>query len=332
MVLKYKNLAYFFLSTLLLLSNATGLMAQEELKGPYLGQTPPGMEAELFAPGIISTHAKERDIAMTPDGKEIYFCRQLGNYSNIMVVKQVNGVWTKPEFASFSGKYDDIEPAISPDGKRFYFVSQRPKTAGGEMAKDWDIWFAERKGDSWGEPQNLGAPVNTAANQFFPSVTNDGSLYFNSRTPQGEFIFRSQFKDGKFQEPVKLPKEINAVRFQFNAFVAPDESYIIIPSGARKGAIGPVDYYICFRKEDGSWTQSINMGPQLNTRTQFEYSPFVSRDGKYLFFLSDRLGQEAHEFAKNRSAAKLMEISGKAGNGSFDIYWIDAAIIDQLRP
>lgn len=306
--------------------------AQEKLTGPYLGQTPPGLEAKLFAPGIVSTYANERDIAATPDGKEIYFCRLLGNYSTIVVCKLKDGTWTKPEPASFSGKYDDIEPAISPDGKRFYFVSKRPRQDSQEIPADWDIWFVEREGSSWGEAKNLGAPVNNELNQFFPSVTNDGSIYFNQRDAEGEFIFKAQFKDGLFLPPVKLPKEINAGRFQFNAFIAPDESYIIVPSGPRKGAIGAIDYYISYKQKDGSWSETINMGPKVNSQSRNEYSPFVTRDGKYLFFLSDRSGKKAEDYGKNRSLDLLMELAAQPGNGSYDIYWIDAQIIEELRP
>lgn len=71
--------------------------------GNYLGQTPPLNQPKLFAPGIVSTRMYERDFTMTPDGNEIYFLRILGNFefSKIMVIKRINGVWTDPEWLHF---------------------------------------------------------------------------------------------------------------------------------------------------------------------------------------------------------------------------------------
>ena len=90
-----------------------------ELRGPYLGQEPPGLEPRLFAPGIVSTGLATRDVAMTPDGIELYFGVTLGGQSMIMVTRQVDGIWTEPVVAPFSGRHNDLEPAISPDGQRF---------------------------------------------------------------------------------------------------------------------------------------------------------------------------------------------------------------------
>ena len=73
-----------------------------------------------------------------------------------------------------------IGPAISPDGQRFFFLSTRPQ-AGQEEKSGWvyqDIWVMDREGEVWGEPYNLGAPVNSEAPEYFPSVTADGTLYF----------------------------------------------------------------------------------------------------------------------------------------------------------
>jgi len=156
-----------------------------ELRGPYLGQKPPGLEPEIFAPGIISTGLATRDIAMTPDGNELYFAATLGGRSMIMETRQQDGVWTEPSVAPFSGRYLDIEPAISPDGQRFFFLSTRPQ-AGQEEKPGWvyqDIWVMDREGDVWGEPYNLGPPINSDAPEYFPSVTNDGTIYF---TREGE--------------------------------------------------------------------------------------------------------------------------------------------------
>ena len=91
------------------------------LKGDYLGQTPPGGTPQIFAPDFISTGMNERCIAVTLEGKEIFYNIILNRIHYIVTTKQVNNTWTPPEVASFSGKYSDVEPFIHPDGSKLYF-------------------------------------------------------------------------------------------------------------------------------------------------------------------------------------------------------------------
>ncbi|MBN1884644.1 MAG: PD40 domain-containing protein [Candidatus Krumholzibacteriota bacterium] len=304
---------------------------------PWLGCAPPGTTAAIFAPGIVSTGASERDIAMMPDGSEIYFGRIVGPYaySAIMQTRLVDGVWSKPEVAPFSRDpgHLDLEPCISPDGSRFFFLSTRPDTSAGETeAGDQDIWVMDRVADGWSEPRNLGLPVNTSGAEFFPSVTNDGTLYFNRRE-QGarvEYIMRSRFVDGEYAEPEILPAEVNAGDDRFNAFIAPDESYIIVCVVGREDNLGGADYYVSFRGANDSWRGPFNLGARVNAATGREWSPFVSRDGRYLFFMSSRTTEKPDGGRLN--AAFLEQAQGRPGNGNADIWWIDAAVIEDLRP
>src|SRR5439155_36692 len=98
----------------------------------------------------------------------------------ICVSHRVNGRWTEPEIAPFSGHYRDSDPVLSPDGNRLYFVSDRP--APGKTTHDFDVWAVDRttSGWGWGDPRNLGAPVNSSVNEYFASEASDGTLYFAS--------------------------------------------------------------------------------------------------------------------------------------------------------
>ncbi len=207
-----------------------------ELRGPYLGQEPPGLEPRLFAPGVVSTGLATRDVAMTPDGSELYFSVTAGGSSVIMVTRQVDGRWTEPQVAPFSGRFLDIEPAISPDGRRFFFLSTRPQ-AHQEPREGWvyqDIWVMDRQGDGWSEPANLGPPVNTEAPEYFPSVTADGSLYFTRERADGvSSTYRSRLVDGAYAEPELMPPQLNCGTNRANVWVAPDESFAIVPQPAR---------------------------------------------------------------------------------------------------
>ncbi|TFG74500.1 MAG: hypothetical protein E4H23_11920 [Chrysiogenales bacterium] len=113
--------------------------------GPYLGQKPPGMTAEIFAPGILSTSNPEVCISFTPDGKEVYYTVGGPPHSVILFRKEVDGVWTEPQVAPFSGSYS-AECQLAPDGKRLYFCSGMPLSGTGDPKGNWDLFKVERNG------------------------------------------------------------------------------------------------------------------------------------------------------------------------------------------
>lgn len=306
-----------------------------ELRGPYLGQTPPGLEPELFAPGVVSTGLQTRDVAMTPDGRELYFSVTAGASTMIMVTREVDGAWSEPEVAPFSGRFLDIEPAISPDGRRFFFLSTRPKP-GQEPKEGWvyqDIWVMEREGDGWSEPANLGAPINTDAPEYFPSVTADGTVYFTREGPDGvSSTYRSRLVDGAYSEPELLPPQVNCGTNRFNVFVAPDESFAIVPAVGREDSVGGADYYAVFRRDDDTWSDPVNMGPAINQAEGREWSASLSPDGAYLFFMSSRRLPGESPILTGRSISALLRMSLEPGRGSSDIWWVSADLIEQLRP
>src|SRR5262245_10159682 len=88
---------------------------------PVVSQSP-----SIFAPGIISSPLHDAAPAFTPDGKSVYFGRSNPSHSTILVSYLKHGQWSEPELAPFSGQWDDMEPAISPDGSFLVFVSNRP--------------------------------------------------------------------------------------------------------------------------------------------------------------------------------------------------------------
>jgi hypothetical protein len=70
--------------------------------------------------------------------------------------------------------------------------------------------------------------VNTAAAEYFPSVTKEGTLYFTREDPETResHIWRSRFVESAYVGPEKLGPRVNSTTSQFNAFIAPDESYL----------------------------------------------------------------------------------------------------------
>jgi hypothetical protein len=299
-----------------MLLTATGILAQEKdpanLTGPYLGQSPPGMTPEVFAPGILSNGIGVASIAFTPDGKEVYFARhttRANDLGEIMVMKFEKDGWTAPELAPFSGVYRDWNLNLSPDGTKLFYTSRRPLRIEELPKKDNDIWFVEKTENGWCEPINPGYPVNTKKMDCYASVTNNGTLYYHGfnypESKGGADIYRSNFINGKYLKPENLGKAINSKYNDYDAFIAPDESFVIFVSHGRPEGFGSNDLYISFRSNDGYWNKAINMGNEINSEAS-EICPSLSIDKQYLFFSSNR-------------------------NVSMDVYWVDAKIIDELR-
>jgi hypothetical protein len=311
--------------------------------GDYLGQAPPapGEPAKIFAPGIISTGLQTRDLAMSPDGDEIYYCVILGSfeYSTIMVTRRdAAGRWSEPEVAPFAANPDwhDLEPHISPDGARFFFMSDRPESGEGETG-DSNLWVMERNGADWSAPRMMDAPVNTEADEYFPSSTRDGTLYFtreDAETRTGA-IFRARLlEDGKYGQPERLGDAVNSTPNVFNATVDPDGRWLIVPTFGREDSFGRTDYYVCFSNGADGWEGPYNLGDAVNSAGGLEYSAALSPDGRHLFFMATRVPEGVDPLfgEAGMTAAGIREAFTSPWNGQTNIYWIDAGVIEAARP
>jgi hypothetical protein len=90
---------------------------------------------------------------------------------------------------------------------------------------------------------------------------------------------------------------------------------------------GGVDYYISFRDLDDRWSDPLNMGPRVNAQAVREWSPYVTRDGRYFFFMSNRIILPEGDWDYN----KFLSMHGRPGNGNSNIYWMSAGLIEGLR-
>ena len=325
------------LGILVCLGAAIPVAAGPELSGAYLGQTPPGQVPQVFAPGLVGTGMHTRDFTITPDGREIYFCVILGQYklSNIVGCRLENGRWSAPQVVPGLDQpgVHYIEPHISADGQKFFFASNRQAPGKVFSESDEDIWVMERQGAGWGEPRNLGAPINTPGGEFFPSTTADGTLFYTGPDAdgKGEVIYRSKWVDGRYASPEKLPPQINAGQARYNAFFSSDGRLAIVPVWGLPDSLGGCDYYAVFHNEDDSWSEPVNLGAAINTSESDEHSASLSADGKYLFFMSARM--PAREIMPARLTYDYIAgLHRSAPNGNPTIYWVEAAFIEKLRP
>jgi hypothetical protein len=250
---------------------------------------------ELFGELLVSTPLYERDIAIAPNGKE--FIYTLGTYDQrirgLVVVKQKGSFWGDATLLPFSGRYQDIEPFYSPDGKTLFFASNRP-IYGDDSRSDYNIWYVTRSQDRWSEPIPLDSMINTPQDEFYPAVTNSGTLYFTASRDNGigrEDIFRSSKNSGNYEAPVALDSTINSLAYEFNAYVDPEETLLIFSSFGRADGLGGGDLYFSKKTEDGLWTKAANMGPYINSE-YLDYCPFVDLRTGNFYFTSERVNSK----------------------------------------
>ncbi len=303
------------------------------LKGPYLGQEPPGLEPRLFAPGVISTALHDDGSPrFSPEGTEVWFRKYAYPHDIVGHMKLENGIWSRPCMFRDFGRYVISAPRFSPDGKRAFFHSRRPRDGHGEP-QDLDIWVAERTEHGWGELENLRAPVNTEQDEIFGSVSSDGTIYFTARYEDslGAFdIYSSRLEEGHYRKTENLGEPVNSSGSEAGPSIAADGSCLVFSSLGRPDSFGALDLYVSFRAEDGSWSVPANLGEGINTKYNDKF-PAISPDGKYLFFVSDRRDERSFIFSE-RTYDEMMSLNLGPRNGEGDVYWVDAAIIERLRP
>ena len=245
----------------------------------------PSLKVELLGEGTISTDQDEFGAMPDKDWTTLYFNRSIApHYHYVMYFSLFkNGSWSVPETLPFSGEYRDSDPVLSTNGRTLYFVSDRP--AEGLEPNRFHAWSADRTSTGWTNLHPLHGPVNEKGNTEFVSFAANGNLYFTSDRSGTSFdVYRSRLVNAQYQPAEDLGPAVNDGRYTIEAFVAPDESFILLGSFARD-SLGNADLYVTYN-ENGVWSKPVNFGPSINTKAR-DYSPRISPDGRYLLFSSE---------------------------------------------
>jgi hypothetical protein len=273
------------------------------LEGPYLGQKPPGMTPQPFAPGIVTTDGEEGSTGFARGGTVFLFQRFINGRCHTYITRSKDGVWSGPELIPFWETLAENGDFTFSSDDRTLLYQVRSRTESGPISH---IWRAEVKDTGWGEQSPLPSPINSPHFESFASDTSDGTLYFFSRRPGGRGrsdLWRSPLVAGKYADPINL-EALNTEFEEWDPFVAPDESYLVFCS-TKPGGLGRDDIYISFRGKDGRWGAPVNLGEEINSAGS-ENRPCVTRDGKYFFFTSTR-------------------------NGNRDVFWVDASYFKRFK-
>lgn len=282
-------------------------------------------EQPKIAFDFLTNYQNVRDIAISKNEDEIYFTIQSPDeqVSKIAFATKEKNKWSKPQLVSFTSNHRDIEPFLSDDGLRLYFASNRPLHDSISKSKDYDIWYVERNNQKskWSKPINLGFPINSKYDEFYPSVAINGNLYFTSENPKSlgkDDIYVSYWKNNQYSEPENLGTNINSEGYEFNAYVSPNEKFILFAGYGKTDGLGSGDLYISYKNNDGEWVMAKNLGKIINSK-QMDYCPFYHSTSKTLYFTSKRNSINKNNFENIDQF--LNEIS-KIENGFSRIYKI----------
>lgn len=267
----------------------------DKLTGPYFGQQPPGLEAEIFAPDLISQSGRyEFAISFAPGGERLLFTVQTADGTVHTLHSEVaEGFWTRPEPVDLTAgaRRAEMEAFFAPGGDFLYFAPY-------DEGLDVRIWRVEIAGDDFVDPAPLAGPIE-AAPAFYPTSASSGAIYYTNIAERKPYRAR-RGADGSWQvEPLGL-------KFGGHTFVAPDESFVLVDARADDSR-GEGDIYVAFANADGGWTVPVNLGSGVNSE-HAESCPSLSDDGKYLFF------------SRYDEPDKVAQI-----------YWVDSGVIEAAR-
>lgn len=241
-----------------------------------------------IGPVINSIH-RDYFPSVTADGNQIIFTRKTDDNEDFFLSTRKDNAWTTPIPLSEkinTSKYNEGAQSISPDGMYLFFTGcNRPDGLG-----RCDIYVSHKNGKDWGEPFNLGAPVNSSYWESQPAISPDGStLFFVSNRPGGiggYDIWKSTLKaDGYWAAPENLGPDINTPYDEHTPFIHPDGKTLYFSSNGWPG-MGNKDIFMSrVSEENGKWSTPENLGYPINTFNE-ETGLIVSPDGTYGLFSS----------------------------------------------
>jgi len=295
---------------------------------------------ELVGSGTISTGLQETSAALTPDGNTLYFMRSdfAERDDTILVSHREHGHWGAPQVAAFSGQWHDSEPCLSPDGRRLYFVSNRPVWPGGaplttEMGghrfAGTNLWFVQRQPDgSLGAPVHVDGALNDGAMIYNPSVAANGDIYFSAHRPDSGAAYQI-YVARRTAQGYAAPQRVelgDVAHNRMDPAIDPRQRFLIY-AGNEGDSLGSADLYIAFRQPDGRWGKPLHLPGEVNSAA-LENAPSLGPRFGELFFASNR--RDEVTFPKPRdTAATLQQRLQQPLNGSRNIWRFD--ISDVLR-
>ncbi|MEM6723485.1 MAG: OmpA family protein [Bacteroidota bacterium] len=224
------------------------------------------------------------------DDNTFVFTRNVNRNEDFFVAERIGDNWTEARSIGppINTSMNEGAQSLSADGRFFaYTVCNREGVLG-----RCDIYIAEKIGDRWTEPYNIGEPVNSKGYESQPSLSADGrTLIFCREMAQDdgarELMISTIQPDGTWSVPLRLPETINSTGDEEAPFLHPDGQTLYFVSNGHPG-MGDSDLFMSRKTQDG-WSPAENLGFPINTPGK-EFSIMVDFQGKQAYFTSNQDG------------------------------------------
>jgi len=280
---------YSFASRLLLIALVAAPVRAEPPR--YFGLDPPD-SPEMFEPPLLAGSRRVlTNLALAPGRRHAAFSvievSDSGKVSgSIHESWERRGKWSALARVDIFGAEPGAgEGSFSPDGRWFYFSSDRPP--GGPMRPR--VFRAPVRGGAFGAPQLVPLEIPEAAGAYYPRQRANGDLFFTSRGPMGgDDLFVARATASGFDPPQPLAGDFNSPKDDWD-LVESRDGKLRLWASARDGGLGKTDiFYSRFEKETWSPAQRV----QGVSTPALETAPVLSPDDEVLFFLRRAEGRE----------------------------------------
>lgn len=246
-------------------------------------QNPVPFQPINLGPNINSPYSEYLP-TLSADGEMLLFTRRVGAQEDFYAARWADGGWQMAQDLGEPVNTPDNEGAetISADGRVLVFTAcNRPGDYG-----SCDLYYAEKVGNQWTTPRNIGAPINSSAWESQPALSPDGrTLYFASNRRKHKDIYQSQRQsDGTWSAPELLPFNTNGD--DEGPFIHADNQTLYFTSNGYAG-MGGLDLFVVRKEASGAWGTPQNLGHPINT-PQNEGALIIDRTGTTAYFASVR--------------------------------------------
>lgn len=246
---------------------------------------------QMLGEGSLSRDSVDLyNFAFTKEGDTIFFhtTDKGDGEAGIAISTRTSSGWTKPVAASFDVKgFNDGHVSMSPMGDAIIFASDRTDNLEGEP-KAADDFFMVNQSSGWTDTRRLTSTDQMSEKRG--ALASDGTFYYWAyQRGSGMYFFKSNIDSqgafGAVQDAGKMLFE--NYTGENNPHIDPDKKYMLFAVYGKEDGFGKEDIYIS-KREDERWSEPQNLGSLVNSDGN-DTSPFISQDGKFLFFVSDRL-------------------------------------------
>lgn len=280
-----------------------GLFVAAALGAPLIAIADSTGEAPvLFSRGVISGAGSNYAPAFSPSSSAVLFSRKVGQSISILVSHRQGDGWSPPVVAPFSGKWVDLESAMSVDGSYVIFASNRPATSGepplrahyaGSDQIGGNLWRVDFAHGEWSRPKRLPESVNNGSSIWTPSIARNGDLYFMS-TDAATGRFRLQVAPAEHNDyaPTQELAFSTGGSNDVDPVIDPAQRFLIFSSDRAQQApgaqAGPERLYIAFDPRGPVPLICSLAIPGWEDTSLSQGEARLSRDGRTLYFAGKR--------------------------------------------